>query len=632
VKGRATLGDFLRRAQAHLEPATRSGYGSSAREDPGEVGQSLLDLVTVLSRYAEDVTAGYAQVPARRRSSLTVWAQAGAQAQDALARAAAFLARHEARLRPHGTGRSELARRLDAAAASLSAGRDLLQSHFAPGRYGAREPRTEWAAVIGSEAIGRALLGELSNLARRAAPQVADAALSPGGASWNGEELRYNLNAACQWMWIGSASIQAADEREPVTEAERDLLALIPASALPPRRVPEAGDATPELCEGITNCAERARRAAWAAAGEPSWSALLSAASMRRTAASCVAASHHCNQLLSSLADSATQLDGARMPVMLSDAAERAGQARGAWLAAARALEHVTTDTPVPVTWAASEASDLAFWTGRLLYADADWTPGRGPSSNPRPPEVLASDQQELTRVVDAIHHACDGLAWLGRANLEQVRVAGQAGRILVPTRSLPDSYDMPHPFTRAPVDRAAELQSACRNASHAAETSLASVGTTAEQSGAPSRYLTTAREAAAASLERQPSRPRGPGPTARPTGSRQQRGMAGPLERSLQGLGIEKPDLLRRAVALDRAGERLLLEAAAEGAPEQMRPGAAAIGRSEPVAAVVTSTLASGDARASSLHPLVSVPRRQPDLERNAPQGLSPGDREAAE
>ena len=48
------------------------------------------------------------------------------------------------------------------------AGRDLLHTHFATGRDGARLARSEWAPVITSAPVTRALLLELGQWARTA--------------------------------------------------------------------------------------------------------------------------------------------------------------------------------------------------------------------------------------------------------------------------------------------------------------------------------------------------------------------------------------------------------------------------------------------------------------------------------
>ena len=65
------------------------------------------------------------------------------------------------------TARSELARRLDAAAVALMAGRDLLNTHLARDLRGARQFQSEWGLIACSPPAERALLAELAGLARQ---------------------------------------------------------------------------------------------------------------------------------------------------------------------------------------------------------------------------------------------------------------------------------------------------------------------------------------------------------------------------------------------------------------------------------------------------------------------------------
>jgi hypothetical protein len=614
MTGRARLGDFLGRARVQLDPTALAAESPVVSWDAPDVGESLARLVTTMSRHVGDITTGYGDLPAGRRSVLTGWGRAGAEAREALANAAAFLASHKAAARPPGTRRSGLACRLDAAAAAITAGRDLLQAHFTLGPGGVREPRTEWAPVIGSQAVGHALLAEMADLARRAAPQAAAVALSPG-LDGSGGELKHRLNGACQWLWIAHASVAAALPGEPVRAEDGELLAAIPSPALPARRQPRSSDRVPAIYEGITDCAERARRAGWAAAWQPAWSPGLSAASLRRTAAAGVAASYHCDLVLRAFASRPGRHSPPELSKTLGDAAVAAGQARGAWLASARELASIATDTRSVVTPAAAEAEDLAWWTGRLAYADPDWTPARGPATDPRTPKSLAPNLSDVRQAAAAVHHAADTLTMLARANLEQVRTAGQAERILVPTRSLPDSYDIPHPVARAPRDRLTQTQAACRDAARAADGATTAIADIAEATGAPSRYLAAARAAATGSLDRPLERDRQPAEPRNHEVTRDKGVLAGPLERSLHNLGITSSALLGRATDLDRAGERLLLDAAAQPEAQQLRPGAAATTRSEGIAEAVSHALACGDPRAKSLLPFVPTPTNPEQL-----------------
>jgi hypothetical protein len=127
----------------------------------------------------------------------TAWGSAGIQAQDALANAAGHLRRHSGRRRVGGrrraagvAARSELARRLDATAVTLTAGRDLLNTHLTRDPDGARQVRSEWALVSCSPPARQALLAELPSLARQITPPCRSSA--PASRTRNGP-ARYQL-------------------------------------------------------------------------------------------------------------------------------------------------------------------------------------------------------------------------------------------------------------------------------------------------------------------------------------------------------------------------------------------------------------------------------------------------------
>src|SRR5439155_22519213 len=88
----------------------------------------------------------------------------------------------------------------------------------------------------------------------------------------------------------------------------------------------------------------------------------------------------NCELLLQSLAARTERNGFAEISARLSAAADSAGRARDRWLHVARAVGQITTDTRARLSQAASEANDLALWTGRLACADPEWTPARGPA------------------------------------------------------------------------------------------------------------------------------------------------------------------------------------------------------------------------------------------------------------
>src|ERR1022692_580798 len=124
------------------------------------------------------------------------------------------------------------------------------------------------------------------------------------------------------------------------------------------------------------------------------------------------------------------------------------------------------------------------------------WTLDLGPSQATRPPEALAPGPSDLQGVVAAVHHACHTLTQIAAADQDQIRTAAGAGRLLVPTRSLPDKFDIPHPFAHAPSDRVDQVLADYRDAGTASTRATAAVGEVATAVRAPSQVLTAARAA----------------------------------------------------------------------------------------------------------------------------------------
>ena len=119
------------------------------------------------------------------------------------------------------------------------------------------------------------------------------------------------------------------------------------------------------------------------------------------------------------------------------------------------------------------------------------------------------------------MHHAADALALLADTEYDQLRGAIQARRILVPTRTLPDDYDIPRPYAPAPSEHTSTLLSHYRDTCHASRDAAATIGRAAQAAHAPSRALTTARAASQpASPARQtpPPKPRRAAKNTHPT------------------------------------------------------------------------------------------------------------------
>ena len=171
----ALFGDFLAAASEHIDAAVcfyGDLPGGAAREVIGELDR----LVAAMARYV----GAFTPVPADPAGAhLDVRARAEADAGQALREAAASLRADAERL--GGTSGDPVfpaARHLAAAADALTAGHDLLQTHFSPARDGSRNGRSRWARVITSEPVTAALLSELAVRARQLAPWAARLPLS----------------------------------------------------------------------------------------------------------------------------------------------------------------------------------------------------------------------------------------------------------------------------------------------------------------------------------------------------------------------------------------------------------------------------------------------------------------------
>jgi hypothetical protein len=231
---------------------------------------------------------------------------------------------------------------------------------------------------------------------------------------------------------------------------------------------------------GATTTAERIRHAATVAVPDATWSPAFTADSLRYAAACSTVISHNCEILLRTLAARAEQLGSDGVAHRLVSCADAAGQARASWLHTARAWYRITTDTRGTMSPAAAETGDLALWTGRLAYADPSWTPALGPSHEIRTPQALAPELGDLPIFVAAVHQGSETLTRIAAADNSQISAAAEAGRLLVPTRSLPDRFDIPHSFATAPRDRVRALLDAYQDAGTASDQATGAVATVA--------------------------------------------------------------------------------------------------------------------------------------------------------
>jgi len=332
---------------------------------------------------------------------------------------------------------------------------------------------------------------------------------------------------------------------------------------------------------------------------QASWSPAMTITGLREVAVTSTVTSRNCEVLLRTLTAAAARTGSRHLTAALTESADAAEHACALWLCLARELKKVTTDTRGYLSPVAAEAGDLALWTGRLAYADPAWTPASGPSHQARTVQSLAGEPGDIPAAVAAGHQAFETLTHLARTDQDQVRAAAAAGRLLVPTASLPDTMDIPHPFAPAPPHRVRailDIYGAARQASLDAAVTLDSVATAVQ---APSQVLTRARAALEATRSGTPQHPAAQAPDADAVAAASPDEPPGPVAQLLHHLGVTRADVLQRASDIDTAGYQLIMTAADDITTPPATP---ATGMSRGTADLISYVLTSADARAAAL------------------------------
>jgi hypothetical protein len=221
----AVFGDFVTTANRHLESAVLVGDEPAARLPP--ITRDLYRLVVVMSRYCDDL-APCDEVEANSRNDLRPWEHAVLDAGTALRLAADCLRRGaDETAGDQAAAPSRQARLLAAAAAELTAGRDLLETHRATDSAGLTGGRSEWAPVLTSLSVTRALANEIARWSRQLAPftaQLASSAASYARLHGPGRDLltalRAELSNASQWLQAAGTAVRPALEIDPVRTAD----------------------------------------------------------------------------------------------------------------------------------------------------------------------------------------------------------------------------------------------------------------------------------------------------------------------------------------------------------------------------------------------------------------------------
>src|ERR1022692_737150 len=154
----ATFGDLAGPGSLHLDAVALPDSGLHGQPTAAREASRL---AVTLSRYLADIVP-LDEVEAIAGGQADGWERAVVDAREALKLAAASLrpaAAAESAL-PDAEVAGSLAAHLGAAARSLTAGRDLLRTHFSTSTVG--PGRSHWSPVITSAPVTRALLEEIA--------------------------------------------------------------------------------------------------------------------------------------------------------------------------------------------------------------------------------------------------------------------------------------------------------------------------------------------------------------------------------------------------------------------------------------------------------------------------------------
>ncbi len=575
MTGSTTFGDLADAASTALgqavilaDPARTGWAARRTTAYSGEIEHAVTSLVRVLGRYLDDISAVAAADQPRRLPE--VWDRACERAREELETASGPLGLSSSRGATHLARQPEspLGRSLRSAAAALTADRDLLNTHWRAGPDGAWSGCSEWVPVLTSASASTALLldvGRWARLTEICATHAASIRLPEErstGDSGLPLDAQHRLQAASGWLRKVHQLIGAAQHTRPASAADIRLLHAIPVNELPDRRLPDGRENLGDLRQGVVNSAERVRHLAFTSEPDQRWPPDLTASALRETAACATAISHHCSIILHTLAAHPAVHDPA-LRESLTRSAVRAEQSRYAWLKAAWSWDSFASQDHADASPLQAGASDLALWTGRLAYGDTGWTLADGPTRPARPPASLAPEPEDIPGIVAAAHQACESVAQLAVASERHIRLGIETDSFYVPSDSLPHLRS-PQPFTPAPPLRLVPVAAAHKQARQASIRTVASVAENSLATRAPTTILAIARAAT-----------RAPGTNLRANGDLeiehradrevrpQPSGQPGHFEQILSRLGETDPEALKRAAAIDQAGEQLIIERA---------------------------------------------------------------------
>jgi hypothetical protein len=454
---------------------------------------------------------------------------------------------------------------LASATAYLTAGHDLLQSHFDPGQSGARQGNSLWAPAIVSTPVSAALITAMGGYADRLASWMIQFAATPPSETLPAP-TQVPISGACRWLRIAEAAAWAIS-RQLDTAAGQALLGLIPVNVPPPRRSPHGHESVPGLCTGAVATAERLRHLAHVPAPRPGSARTGMAVAWQRTAQGAAITGHCSEMILRQLAESTAEFSiPPAASVTLKEASHQIGGAWAAWRAVACEWDTFTTGPGATLTPISAAIDDLTLWVGRLAYTNPAWTPARNHASSVRTGTALSCEGGGITDAVASLHQVGDALAHIVVNDRENVRLAAAAGDLYVPTRLLPAESDVPHryvPALPAMTDALLTRYDFAIQAAIRAVTALDSLALALNPQ--PTAFATLRAIAPLAA-------PYGPHSPAIPSAGSTRRSRPGRVEQELRRCAVNEPTLLARATDIDDAAQDLLSAAIA---PSQRRAAA---------------------------------------------------------
>jgi hypothetical protein len=469
----------------HFEAAERVRRPGTDRQGVvHELGRIFSAVARFLAWPAAD---GQVEVIAGTRGSRADRAAAGLQ--EAVRQAGARIEAARGDLGRPGECSDPVAGQLAAAADALNAGCDLIGTHFWTRLDNVSEARSSWARLIASEPVTAALRAEMARWAVRAGPWV------DWLTSQAPDYARTELTVARHWLTAADTLVPPDGIAATEVAMGQQLLYDMPSASPPGRRIPTWDESLAELCEGITISADRLRAIILTPCRQDYSVTSVTGPSWFHAAQAAAVVSDLAIWELGTLAGRAAHVDRPGVyDRCLRDAADAFAEPRAAWRMASRLWRYVTTGPQGPTSAVTAELDDLVLRMGRLASGNPRWTPVRGDRAPAHDPGSREPGSDELARVVAAVHHAADALAWMASADLETTTAFGNRGHLYMSNRFLESPYASMTAYIGLPDDRLVMLYDTYRNVVNASQRAARTLDDIAIATDAPSRTIGYAR------------------------------------------------------------------------------------------------------------------------------------------